>query len=127
MPSNRKKASASADSHALDAARQRRYYIDLANAHWAWQEIKASWALEGLHVTDDNAERAGRMIAGEVSYSQISEELRRQWSDVSTDERQSTHSEMVEAVSECRNRPWSLNRAPGKLNPYTDHRAFLSI
>ncbi|MET0268596.1 MAG: hypothetical protein ABW202_23630 [Duganella sp.] len=33
---------------------------------------------EGLHVTDDQAERAGRMIAGEVSYVQIVEELRHQ-------------------------------------------------
>jgi hypothetical protein len=57
----------SADIVSLDAARQRRHYIDLANAHWAWQEIKASWALEGMHVTDDNAERAGRMIAAGLS------------------------------------------------------------
>lgn len=47
----------------LDAARQRRYYIELANNHPAWQQIAASWALEGIIVTDDNAEQAGRMIA----------------------------------------------------------------
>lgn len=62
--------------HSLDAARQRRY-IDLANAHWEWQQTKASWALEGLHADDDSAECAGRMIAGEVTYEQIVEELRR--------------------------------------------------
>ena len=62
--------------HSLDAALQRRHYIDLANAHPAWQQIKASWALEGLHADDDSAERAGRMIAGEVTYEQIVEELR---------------------------------------------------
>lgn len=47
----------------LDAARQRRYYIELANSHPAWQLIVASWALEGIVITDDNAEHAGRMIA----------------------------------------------------------------
>ena len=71
-------ATATADIHSLDTARQRRHYIDLANAHWAWQQIKASWALEGLHADEDSAERAGRMIAGEVTYEQIVEELRLQ-------------------------------------------------
>jgi hypothetical protein len=60
----------------LDAARQRRYYIDLANSHWAWQEVKASWALEGIHVNDDNAEQAGRMIAGNATLAQIVTEVR---------------------------------------------------
>lgn len=80
MPSTTTQAgtTTTADIHSLDAARQRRHYIDLASAHWAWQEIKASWALEGLHTTDDQAERAGRVIAGEVSYAQIVEELRQQ-------------------------------------------------
>ncbi|MGB9992952.1 antitoxin VbhA family protein [Pseudoduganella rhizocola] len=56
----------------LDAARRRRYYIELANNHPAWQQIVASWALEGIIATDDNAEQAGRMIAGEITYAQIS-------------------------------------------------------
>jgi len=60
----------------LDAARQRRHYIDLARAHPAWQEIAASWALEGIAMTDDDAERAGRMIAGHASYEQVVQEIR---------------------------------------------------
>ena len=60
----------------FDAARQRRHYIDLARAHPAWQEIAASWALEGITMTDDDAERAGRMIAGHASYEQVVQEIR---------------------------------------------------
>jgi hypothetical protein len=60
----------------LDAARQRRHYIDLARAHPAWQEIAASWALEGIAMTDDDAEHAGRMIAGDASYEQVVQEIR---------------------------------------------------
>lgn len=65
-----------ADIVSLDATRQRRHYIDLANAHEAWREIKASWALEGIEVTDDNAMQAGRMIAGDVNYEQVIQEIR---------------------------------------------------
>lgn len=65
-----------ADIVPLDAARQRRRYINLANAHEAWQEIKASWALEGIEVTDDNAMQAGRMIAGDITYEQLVNDLR---------------------------------------------------
>jgi hypothetical protein len=65
-----------ADIVSLDAARQRRHYIDLANAHEAWQEIKASWALEGIEVNDGNAERAGRMIAGDITFAQLVSDLR---------------------------------------------------
>ncbi|MGG7607029.1 hypothetical protein [Massilia sp. BKSP1R2A-1] len=68
--------SATADIVSLDAARQRRHYIDLANAHPAWLEIKASWALEGIELTDDNAMNAGRMLAGDVTYTQLINELR---------------------------------------------------
>jgi hypothetical protein len=60
----------------LDAARQRRHYIDLARAHPAWQEIAASWALEGIAMTDDDAERAGRMIAGHANLEQVVQEIR---------------------------------------------------
>jgi hypothetical protein len=60
----------------FDVARQRRHYIDLANAHEAWLEIKASWALEGIEVTDDNAMQAGRIIAGDATFTQIISEVR---------------------------------------------------
>ena len=59
----------------LDAARQRRHYVELARAHPAWQEIAASWALEGIAMTDDDAERAGRRIAGHASYEQVVQEI----------------------------------------------------
>jgi hypothetical protein len=65
-----------ADIVSLDAARQRRHYIDLANANEVWLEIKASWALENIEVTDDNAMQAGRMIAGDITYVQLVSELR---------------------------------------------------
>jgi hypothetical protein len=60
----------------LDAARQRRHYIELAHATPAWLELAASWALEGIVMTDDDAERAGRMIAGHASYEQVVQEIR---------------------------------------------------
>lgn len=60
----------------LDAARQRRHYIELAHATPAWLELAASWALKGIVMTDDDAERAGRMIAGHVSYEQVVKEIR---------------------------------------------------
>ena len=66
---------ATAEIVSLDAARQRRHYIDLANAHPAWLEIKASWALEGIELFDDNAVEAGRMIAGDITYAQLINEL----------------------------------------------------
>lgn len=55
---------------------ERLHYIDLANAHPAWLEIKASWALEGIELVDDNAVDAGRMIAGDITYEQLLNELR---------------------------------------------------
>jgi hypothetical protein len=60
----------------LDAARQRRHYIELARALLAWQEIAASWALEGIVMTDDDAERAGRMIADHATYDRVVQEIR---------------------------------------------------
>lgn len=66
---------ATADVVSLDAARQRRHYIDLANADLTWQQVKASFALEGIELTDDNAEQPGRMIAGDVNYKQLVNEL----------------------------------------------------
>lgn len=49
--------------HALDTARERRRYIALANADRTWLETKASFALSGFVLDDDDAERAGRMLA----------------------------------------------------------------
>ena len=66
----------SADIVSLDAARQRRYYIELANANAGWIRTKASFALEGIEATDDDAERAGRMIAGHATCDQVQQELR---------------------------------------------------
>lgn len=60
----------------LDAARQRRRYIELAYATPAWLELAASWALEGIVMTDDDAERAGRMIAGHATYEEVVHEIR---------------------------------------------------
>ncbi|HYD82025.1 MAG TPA: antitoxin VbhA family protein [Paucimonas sp.] len=66
-----------ADLLSLDAARERRRYIDLANADPAWQEICASWALEGFQADDFSTEIAGRMIAGQLSLDQAFDAIRR--------------------------------------------------
>jgi hypothetical protein len=55
----------------LDAERERRHYINLANGSWDWQQVKASWALSGLSLDDDDAERAGRMIAGDMTLDEV--------------------------------------------------------
>lgn len=47
----------------LDVARDRRKYINIANASEDWIQTKASFALEGIELTDDHAARAGRLIA----------------------------------------------------------------
>lgn len=49
--------------HSLDVARERRFYITVAQENEAWLETKASFSLSGIELTDDDAERAGRMIA----------------------------------------------------------------
>ncbi len=67
---------ATANIVSLDLARQRRHYIDLANADPKWQQVKASFAFEGIELTDDNAVQAGRMIAGDITYEQLVSELR---------------------------------------------------
>ena len=66
----------SADIVSLDVARQRRYYIELANANAARIQTKTSFALKGTEATDDDAARAGRMIAGHATCDQIQQELR---------------------------------------------------
>ena len=43
------------DVVSLDVARERRRFIDLANANENWIQTVASFALEGIALTDDNA------------------------------------------------------------------------
>jgi len=69
----------SSDIVSLDAARQRRYYIELANANASWNQTKASFALEGIEASDDDAASAGRMIAGHATCDQIQQELHDQY------------------------------------------------
>jgi len=51
-------------------------YADLARNNATWQEIAASWALEGIHMTYNNEVVAGRMIAGEISLQEAVAEIR---------------------------------------------------
>jgi hypothetical protein len=62
----------------LDEARERRHYIDLANADWDWQQTKASFALEGIELDDRDAERTGRFIAGVITLEQGIDEILRE-------------------------------------------------
>lgn len=65
--------------HSLDAARERRYYIDLANSNSGFQSIKGSFAISGMVLNDDNAEEAGRMIAGELTLEQVILEIKKRY------------------------------------------------
>jgi hypothetical protein len=65
------------DVASLDAARLRRAFIDLAHASENWRQTRASFALEGIKLTDDDAERAGRMLAGAITLNQGVAEIRR--------------------------------------------------
>ena len=60
----------------LDAVRQRRVFIALAQADEAWQHTKASFALSGIALTDDDAERAARLLADVVTYDEMVAEMR---------------------------------------------------
>jgi hypothetical protein len=51
-------------------------YADLARNNPTWQEIAASWALEGIQMTYDNEVVAGRMIAGELSLPEAVAQIR---------------------------------------------------
>ena len=62
---------------ALDAVRQRRAFIALAHADAHWCQVRASFALSGIALTDDDAERAGRLLAGVVTYDEMLAEMRR--------------------------------------------------
>ena len=61
----------------LDAVRQRRAHIALAQADEHWCQVRASFALSGIALTDDDAERAGRLLAGVISLEEVYAEIRR--------------------------------------------------
>lgn len=42
-------------------------YIDIARNDPTWREIVASFAIEGMLMTEDNEIVAGKMIVGEIS------------------------------------------------------------
>lgn len=63
----------------LDAERDRRRYITIANADHDWLQVKASFALEGIDMDDDDAERAGRILAGVVTTEEAIEEIRQKY------------------------------------------------
>lgn len=52
-------------------------FSDLARTDETWQEVKASFALEGLSVTEEDDELAGRLIAGEISVDEAIHALRK--------------------------------------------------
>jgi hypothetical protein len=54
----------------LKIARDRRLYIDIANNDDAFLQSKASFALSGLTIDDEDAELAGRLIAGAITHEE---------------------------------------------------------
>lgn len=79
MPEDNNTSLSLATIHSLDAARERRHYIDLANSSEVFQSIKASFAISGMVLNDDNAEEAGRMIAGEMTFEQAMLAIRKRF------------------------------------------------
>jgi len=59
----------------LDEQCKRRRYIALAHASDDWQQIKASFAIEGMSLGDNNSEVVGRMIAGEITLEEAKKVL----------------------------------------------------
>lgn len=51
-------------------------YVALALANEEWQDIEASFALEGMSMTDEDRGRAGRVIAGVITTEQALEEVK---------------------------------------------------
>lgn len=49
----------------LDVARERLKYIATAEASEDWIQVKASFALSGVELTDQLAEKVGRLIAAQ--------------------------------------------------------------
>lgn len=66
-----------ADSITLKTLREQRIYLELAQTDVHWQETTANFKLEGLHATKEDAERAGRVIAGVWTLKQAIEYVRR--------------------------------------------------
>jgi len=65
---------------ALANERERRRAIDIALADEHWQQTTASFALEGLSVSLEDCERAGRVIAGQLTVEQAVAQVRRHYS-----------------------------------------------
>jgi hypothetical protein len=51
----------------LDEHFESRRYIALAYASDDWQQIKASFAIEGMSLDDSSAEIVGRMLSGDMT------------------------------------------------------------
>ena len=51
----------------------------LAHADEHWCQVRASFALSGIALTDDEAERAGRVIAGVITFEEAREEISAQY------------------------------------------------
>jgi hypothetical protein len=62
----------------LDAVRQQRRHIALAQADENFRAVSASFTLSDIEITSTEAERAGRVLAGLISYDQAVEEIRQQ-------------------------------------------------
>jgi len=58
-------------------ARERRRYIVVANNDANFIQVKASFALSGIELDDDDAEIAGRTIVGNLTAAQGEEEILR--------------------------------------------------
>ena len=59
----------------LDPARERCKYVAIAYADEKWLQTKASFALSDIELTDDDAERAGRLIAGVMTIHEASADI----------------------------------------------------
>lgn len=66
-----------ADIITLKTLRERRFYLELAQTDVHWQETTTSFKLEDLHAIKEDAERAGRVIAGVWTLEQAIEDVRR--------------------------------------------------
>lgn len=61
----------------MKTLREWRFYVALAQADEHWQQTTASFRLEGLQATEEDAERAGRVITGVWTLEQAIEDVRR--------------------------------------------------
>lgn len=52
-------------------------YIDIARNDSTWREIAASFAIEGMEMSEDNEIVAGKMIAGEISLAEAIKIIRK--------------------------------------------------